>query len=70
MFHTFFDKKFSGRGIKSEVMLSQELAQKLHKSVISKFNKRKKCSFLKDDIWGADLLDIQLMSEIKDNGIE
>ena len=51
-------------------MLSQELAQILHKSVISKFNKRKKYSFLKDDIWRADLLDIQLMSEIKDNGIE
>ena len=34
MVYKFFDKKFSGSGVKSENMPNQELAEKLHEPVI------------------------------------
>ena len=37
---TFLNKKFSGRGVKSENMLNQQLAEELNKPVIAKFEKR------------------------------
>ena len=35
----------------------------LHKPIIRKFEKRKVCSGFKDNIWGADLADMQLISK-------
>ena len=55
-----FDKKTSGSGIKNENISNKELAEELHKS-IRKFNKRKVQSPFIDNIWGADLGDMQLM---------
>ena len=43
-------------------MSSKELAKELHKPIIRKFNKRKVHSFFIDNIWGADLADMQLIS--------
>ena len=40
-----------------------QLAKELHKSVIRKFKKRKVYSGFRDNIWGADLADMQLISE-------
>ena len=40
-----------------------ELADELHKPVIKKFNKRKVYSSFKDNIWGVDLADIQVLSK-------
>ena len=37
MVYNFFDKMISGCVIKSKIMLNQQLAEKLHKSVIRKF---------------------------------
>ena len=51
----FLIKKTSDRAIKSEEMSNKELAEKLHKPVIWKFNKRKVHSSFIDNIWGADL---------------
>ena len=56
MVYNFLDKKASG-GIKNE------LAEELHKPIIRKFEKRKVHSPFIDNIWGADLADIQLISK-------
>ena len=42
---------------------SEQLAEELHKPIIRKFKKRKVCSSFKDNIWGADLADMQLISK-------
>ena len=39
------------------------MAEELHKPVIRKFNKRKVHSPFRDNIWGADLADMQLISK-------
>ena len=40
----------------------RELREELHKPIIRKFNKRKVESSFIDNIWGADLADMQLIS--------
>ena len=42
---------------------SEQLAEELHKPIIKKFKKRKVYSAFKDNIWGADLADMQLISK-------
>ena len=44
-------------------MQTEELAKELHKPIIRKFQKRKVCSGFKDNIWGADLADMHLISK-------
>ena len=61
--YKFFDKKTSGSGIKNENISSKELSEKLHKPITRKLNKRKVQSFFIDNIWGADLADMQLISK-------
>ena len=46
-------------------MPNQELAEEWHKPVIRKFEKQKVCSSFKDNIWGANLVEIQLISKNK-----
>ena len=60
---TFFDKKSSGSGIKNENMSDQQLSEELHKQIIRKFEKRKVHSTFIDNIQGANLADIQLISK-------
>ena len=55
--------KSSGGAVKSENMSNQELAEKLHKAIIRKFEKRKVNSYFIDNIWGTDLADMQLISK-------
>ena len=40
-----------------------QLAEELHKPIIRKFKKRKVYSGFRDNIWGADLADMQLISK-------
>ena len=70
MVYKFFDKKATeepstkhvmGSGVKKDSSLI--LADKLHKPVIKKFNKRKVYSQFKDNIWGVDLADMQSLSK-------
>ena len=68
MVYKSFDKKSADSCIKNEVKQNDKLAEKLHKSIIRKFGKRKVHSSFKDNIWGADLADMQLISKI-DKGI-
>ena len=59
--YKFFDKKLKGTGIKS--MPNQQLANELNMPIIRKFRKRKVYSSFKDNIWGLDLADMQLISK-------
>ena len=49
--------------------LNKILSEELHKPTIKKFNKRKVYSQFKDNIWGADLADMQSLSK-KNKGIK
>ena len=49
--------------LKMKIFLNKELADELHEPIIRKFNKIKVHSFFIDCIWGADLADMQLISE-------
>ena len=55
--YKFFDKKTAGSGIKSVPQI-EPLAEELYKLNIRKFEKRKVYLTLKDNIWGADLVDM------------
>ena len=63
MVYKFFDKKSKGTGIKNEIKQNQQLANELHKPIIRKFKKRKVYSYFKDNIWGVDLADMQLINK-------
>ena len=62
MVYNFFDSKVSGSGAKL-IPQNEQLANELHKPIIRKFEKRKVYSTFKDNIWGVDLADMQLLSE-------
>ena len=53
-------KKSTGSSIANEQ--NYQLANELHKPIIKKFKKRKVYSEFRDNIWGADLADLQLIS--------
>ena len=61
------DKKSVGSGAKHVntklTPQNEQLAKELHKPIITKFKKRKVHAAFKDNIWGADLADIQLLSK-------
>ena len=70
MVYKFFDKKSqgSGRPLSSASQLASnkeniQLAGELHKPIIRKFKKRKVHSSFRDNIWGVDLADMQLLSK-------
>ena len=44
-------------------MSNQQLANELHDPIIKNLEKRKVCSSFKDNIWVADLADMQLISK-------
>ena len=71
MVYKFFDKKSAsladksteGSGVNTKLApQNQQLAEELHKPIIKKFKKRKVQAAFKDNIWGADLADMQLLS--------
>ena len=64
MVYKFFDKKSQGKGLANNKE-NMQLANELHKPIIRKFNKRKVYSSFKDNIWGVDLADMQLLSEFR-----
>ena len=73
MVYKFFHKKSASLADKStkgsgataltnkSVSQNQQLAEELHKPIIRNFKKRKMHSVFKDNIWGADLADMQLI---------
>ena len=63
MVYKFFNKRTSGSGIKNENISNKNLAEDLQKTIIRKSKKRKVHSSFIDNIWGADLVDLQLLKE-------
>ena len=67
MVYKFFDKKSKGSGVKHVntklTPQNQQLVEELHKPIIRKFEKRKVHAAFKDNIWGVDLTDMQLLSK-------
>ena len=57
------NKKTYDGTVKNEIIPNKELANELHKPIIRKCNKRKVHSPFIDNIWGADLADMQLISK-------
>ena len=57
----FFVKKSNGNGIANEP--NYQLVNELHKPIIQKLKKRKVYSSFRDNIWGADLADMQSLSK-------
>ena len=61
------DKKSVGSGAKRVntkiTHQNRQLAEELHKPIVRKFKKRKVYSTFKDNIWGVDLADMQLLSK-------
>ena len=66
MVYKFFDKKSaSGSGVaNNEIKQNLQLAEELHKPIIRNFRKRTVYSAFKDNICGADLADMQLISKL------
>ena len=67
MVYKCFDKQSKEIGAKNVnntklTPQNQQLAEELHKPIIKKFEKRKVHAAFKDNIWGADLADMQLLS--------
>ena len=63
MVYKFFDKKLTCSGVNIPLKFNKQLAEELHKPIIRNFKKRTFCSGSKDNIWGSDLADMQLMSK-------
>ena len=74
MVYKFFDSKFASTDKKSVgsgakrvnikiTPQNEQLAEELHKPIVRKFKKRKVYSTFKDNIWGVDLADMQLLSK-------
>ena len=61
MVHTFLIKKLLVQQLK--MMSNKVLAEELHKSIIGKFKKVTVHSPFINNIWGADLTDLQLISK-------
>ena len=67
MVYKLFDKKSEGSGAKHVHIKftpqNQQLAEELHKPIIRKLEKRKVHAAFKDNTWGADLADMQLLTK-------
>ena len=64
--YKIFDKKPTGAGLKEnqgDFLQNSQLANELHKPITRKFKKRKVYFSFKDNIWGVDLADMQLISK-------
>ena len=59
------DKSAAGSFVtNNEIEQNLQLAEELHKPIIRNFKKRTVFSEFRDNIWGADLVDMQLISKL------
>ena len=63
MVYKSFDKKSKGGGVNIPLEFDEQLAEELHKVIIRNFKKRTVYLGFKDNTWGADLADMQLISK-------
>ena len=65
MVYKFIDRKSAGSGVaNNEIKQNQQLAEDLHKPIISNFKKITVYSEFKYNTWGAELADMQLISKL------
>ena len=70
MVYKFFDKETKASGVTlanksaiKSIPQNEQLAEELHKPIITKLKKRGALSAFKDNIWTPDLADMQLISK-------
>ena len=63
MIYKCFDKKLKGGGVNIPLEFNEQLAKELRKQVIRNFKKITVYFGCKDNIWGADLADMQLINK-------
>ena len=70
MVYKFFDKNSKGRGVANKEikqnrrsLATLQLDEELHKPIIRNFQKRTVYSGFKENTWGSDLPDMQLLSK-------
>ena len=69
--YKFFERKTAGSGVTAHgsksaiksIPQNEQLLEELHKPIIRKFKERRVYSSFKENIWGADLADMQLISK-------
>ena len=64
--YKFFDKKSKGSGVNMPLEFNEQLAKELHKPIIRNFKNRTIYSGFRDNICGADLANLQLMSKFNE----
>ena len=64
MVYKFFDKKSKGSGVNIPLKFNEQLAEELHKPIFRNFKKRTVYSRFKDNVWSANLVDMQLISKL------
>ena len=68
MVYKFLDKESSGSGVASEP--NNQHANELHRQIMRKFKRQKVYSSFRDNIWGVDLTDMELLSKYKKERIK
>ena len=63
MVYKVVDKQSRGSGANIPLEFNEKLAKELHKPIIRKFFLKKVYSGFKDNIWGVDLADMQLINK-------
>ena len=63
MVYKFFDKKSKGCGVNISLDFNEQIAKEWHKPIIRNFKKRTVYSGSRDNVWGANLADMQLISK-------
>ena len=63
MVYKFFHKTSTGSGVNIPLEFNEQLTKELHKPIIRKFKKIKVYSGFRDNIWRADLANMQLISK-------
>ena len=68
MVYKFLNERTKGSGInnKENLLVNSQLTEELHNPIIKNFKRRKVYYNFKDNIWGVDLADMQLISKILD----
>ena len=70
MIYEFFDKKSAGIAFtNNEVKQNLQLVEKLYKPTVTNLEKKTVYSKFKDNIWGADLAHMKLISKLNKDQI-
>ena len=63
MVYKFFNERTKSINLQANSLNNEVLAEELHKPIIKNFKRRKVYSSFKNNIWGIDLVDIQLINK-------